>query len=204
MRQDPLTLPVLVLNRVFQPLRVTSTRRAMQMLFCGTARVLDGDGELHDLTAWCGQPVCSGRDDGLPIVGGCLRVPRIIVLRRFARLWRPAVRLTRANVMLRDGHRCRYCGRSGGERPLNIDHVLPRSRGGEDRWDNLVTACQACNRRKGRRTPQEAGMPLRGGVAAPHWMLAARLLNGRPADFPEWEPFVGFRGRPPSPVEDTT
>jgi len=193
--QDPLTLPVLVLNRVFQPLRVTSTRRAIQMLFCGTARALDADGELHDFADWCSRPVRPGRDDALPIVGGSLRVPRIIHLRRFARMWRPTVRLTRRNVMLRDGHRCRYCGRTGGERQLNIDHVLPRARGGEDRWDNLVTACQPCNRRKGKRTPHEAGMQLHGGVAAPHWALAAQLLNGRPANFPEWEPFLASQGR---------
>lgn len=189
---DPLRVPVLVLNRVFQPLRVTTTRRAMRMLFCGSARALDERGELYDFVRWQRLPIRPGVDDALPVVGGSLRVPRIIHLRRFARLWRPAVRLTRRNVMLRDGHRCQYCGRTASERQLNIDHVLPRARGGQDSWDNLVTACQACNRRKGQQTPREAGMPLLRGVAAPHWSLGAQLLNGQPAAFPEWEPFLGI------------
>ncbi|MBW2522692.1 MAG: HNH endonuclease [Deltaproteobacteria bacterium] len=185
-----------MLNRVFQPARVTTARRAMRMLFTGTARALDADGELYDFDRWRRLPVRVGMDDGLPIVGGVLRLPRIVLLRRFARVWRPAVRLTRRNVMLRDEHRCQYCGRTASERSLNIDHVLPRARGGGDRWENLVTACQACNRRKGKRTPREAGMPLLRGVQAPHWSLTAQLLCGRPAAFPEWEPFLGSEARP--------
>jgi 5-methylcytosine-specific restriction endonuclease McrA len=188
---DPLRSPVLVLNRLFQPVRITTARCAFRMLYTGTARALDGDGEFRDFDQWRALPVRDGFDDFVPIVGGRLRIPRIIYLRRYARLWRPSVRLTRRNVMLRDGHRCQYCGRPATERALNIDHVLPRARGGLDSWDNLVTACQSCNRRKGERTPQEAGMPLRRRAAEPRWSLAAQLLAGSPATFDEWEPFLG-------------
>lgn len=187
---DPLALPVLVLNRVFQPVRVASARCAFRMLYAGTARALDADGELYDFDHWRRLPIRAGFDDALPIVGGLLRVPRTIHLRRFAKLWRPAVRLTRRNVMLRDGYRCQYCGRRGPDQGLNIDHVVPRARGGQDAWENLVTACEPCNRRKGERTPTEAGMPLRRRATAPQWSLAARLLGGR-APYGEWEPFLG-------------
>lgn len=187
---DSLQLPVLVLNRVFQPVRITSARFAFRMLFADTARALDQDGEFHDFASWLALPAARG-DDIVPIVGGCLRVPRIIHLRRYSRVWRPAVRLTRRNLMLRDGYRCQYCGRAASERPLNIDHVLPRARGGEDSWENLVIACQSCNRRKGEHTPSEAAMPLRRRASAPRWTVAAQLLAGLATPYAEWEPFLG-------------
>lgn len=68
------------------------------------------------------------------------------------------VDLTRRNIMRRDGMRCQYCGKSNV--PLTIDHILPKSRGGKDEWENLVTACVSCNNFKGNRTPEEAGMKL--------------------------------------------
>jgi len=111
-------------------------------------------------------------------------------LRRYARCRRPTVRLTRRNVMLRDGFQCQYCARRRPTVELDIDHVQPRSRGGPDTWTNLVTACQPCNRRKGRRTPQEANMPLRRRPRAPRWSHAAQLLAGTAGRYKEWEPFL--------------
>jgi hypothetical protein len=192
--RDPLVLPVLVLNRLFQPVRITTARSAVRLLYAGTARALDQHGELHDFEAWRSLPLRDGVDDGLALVQGALRVPRVLLLKRYSRLWRPIVRLTRRNLMLRDGYRCQYCGRSAGERALNIDHVQPRSRGGRESWENLVTACQPCNRRKGERTPLEAGMPLLRRAAAPSWSLAAQLLLGAPAAYEEWLPFLGEHG----------
>jgi 5-methylcytosine-specific restriction endonuclease McrA len=191
---DPLMLPVLVLNRLFQPVRICPARTAVRLLCVGAARALDHRGELHDFPRWRLLPVRDGLDDAIPMVQGVLRVPRVVHLERYAKLWRPLVRLTRRNLMLRDGYRCQYCARSAGERELNIDHVLPRSRGGRDTWENLVTACQPCNRRKGERTPQEAHMPLVRKAAVPSWSLAAQLLLGAPAAYPEWLPFLGEQG----------
>ncbi|HHH30778.1 MAG TPA: HNH endonuclease [Polyangiaceae bacterium] len=187
---DPLALPVLVINRVFQPIRITSARRAVRLLYTGTAHALTEDGELLDFRAWLSLPVREGRDDALPIVNGALRVPRIVHLVRYARMRRPTIRLTRRNLMLRDGYTCQYCLRRRPVRELDIDHVLPRSRGGEDSWTNLVTACQPCNRRKGRRTPSEANMPLRRRPVAPRWSTAAQLLAGTARRYREWEPFL--------------
>ncbi len=189
-RLDPLSLPVLVVNRGFQPIRITTARRALTLLYSGTAQALDGDGELHDFDGWRQLPVRAGQDDPLPIVGGQLRVPRILRLRRYARCWRATVRLSRRNVMLRDGYQCQYCARPFALRELDIDHVVPRSRGGEASWTNLVTACQSCNRRKGRRTPTEAGMPLLRHPIAPRWSHSAQLLAGAPGRYSEWEPFL--------------
>ncbi len=159
LRSDPLTLPVLVVNRFFQPVQITNARRAFLLLFGGAALAIDEVGEMHDFGAWRALPVRAD-DDGLPVVGGSLRVPRVLHLRRYDRVRRPIIRLTRQNVMLRDAHQCQYCGRRPPVRDLNIDHVMPRSRGGATSWENLVACCHPCNNRKGNRTPEEAGMKL--------------------------------------------
>ena len=186
---DPLDLPVLVVNRFFQPVQVTSARRAFLLLFGGAALALDESGDLHDFSAWRKLPVRES-DDGLPIVDGSLRVPRVLHLRRYERLRRPAIRLTRKNLMLRDAHQCQYCARRPPVRDLNIDHVIPRSRGGEDSWENLVTACRVCNLRKGRRTPEEASMRLLRTPAPPRWTATMQILMGTPRPFEEWGPFL--------------
>ncbi|WP_281315969.1 HNH endonuclease [Polyangium sp. y55x31] len=187
--RDPLTLPVLALNRHFHPVQVTTARRAFLLLFGGAAHAIDEAGEVHDFTSWRRLPV-RDTDDGLPIVGGSLRVPRVLHLRRYERVRRPTVRLSRRNVMLRDAHQCQYCLKRPPVRDLNIDHVVPRSRGGVDSWENLVTACRPCNLRKGRRTPEEASMRLLRPPTAPRWSASMLLLLGRPEPFKEWEPFL--------------
>jgi len=130
---------VLVLNASYEPLNITTWRRAMVMVLKGKAEGLE-----HD-------PSRAVRPD--------LLQPTVIRLRQFVRVPYRPLPLTRRNVFQRDGHRCQYCG--SGKEPLSIDHVLPRSRGGADSWDNVTTACLPCNVRKGSRTPREAGMPLR-------------------------------------------
>jgi len=92
--------------------------------------------------------------------------------------------------MMRDGHQCQYCTRRPPVRDLNIDHVIPRSRGGQDSWENLVTACRACNLRKGWRTPDEASMRLIRVPVAPRWSTTMQILMGAPKPFKEWDPFL--------------
>ena len=130
---------VLVLNASYEPLNITTWRRAMVMLLKGKAEGLE-----HD-------PAQQIRSD--------LLLPTVIRLRQFVRVPYKQLPLTRRNVFQRDGHACQYCGFRG--EPLSIDHVQPRSRGGADIWENVTTACLPCNVRKGNRTPREAGMPLR-------------------------------------------
>jgi hypothetical protein len=125
---DALDLPVLVLNRHFEPVQVTSAKRAFVMLYGGAAVALE-NGDAYDFPAWRALPVREP-DEGVPVIGGELRVPRVLHLQRYDRRPRTAVRLSRKNLMLRDGYQCQYCARCGSLRELNIDHVLPRSRGG--------------------------------------------------------------------------
>jgi 5-methylcytosine-specific restriction endonuclease McrA len=186
---DVLSARVLVLNRFYQPVQLTSARRAFVLLYGGAAMAVDEIGDSYDFMAWREVPVREG-DDALPVVGGALRVPRVVHLHRYDRSPRLTIRLTRRNLMLRDGHQCQYCAKKPPLRELNIDHILPRSRGGMDTWENLVTACRICNLRKGWRTPDEASMRLLRPPVRPRWSTTAQILHEAREPFKEWEPFL--------------
>jgi 5-methylcytosine-specific restriction endonuclease McrA len=159
------------------------------LLFGGAAHALDEDGETHDFGRWLTLPVRAS-DDEIPMVHGALRVPRVLHLIRYDRSPRMIVRLTRRNLMLRDEHQCQYCGRRPNVRDLNLDHVLPRCRGGGDSWENLVVSCRQCNLRKGRRTPDEAGMRLLRLPQRPRWTTPAQILLAEREPFVEWHPYL--------------
>ncbi len=133
--------PVLVLNQNYEPLTVCRARRALVLIYQGKAAMLeDGNGFVHAAT----------RTLPLPSV---LRLEYMI--RRPRRRGR---KMTRFEIFNRDGHKCQYCGKQ--TRQLTLDHIIPRFRGGQHTWENVVSACVPCNRRKAGRTPQEAGMKL--------------------------------------------
>jgi len=90
-----------------------------------------------------------------------LRTPAVVRLKKGGTTSKQAVRFSRINVYTRDGFRCQYCGEKKSMRDLNYDHVIPRVKGGQTNWENIVTSCYACNDRKGSRSPEEAGMKLR-------------------------------------------
>jgi 5-methylcytosine-specific restriction endonuclease McrA len=94
--------------------------------------------------------------------------PCVIRLKRYVRLPYRKVALSRNNIFRRDGHQCVYCGT---RHDLTIDHVVPRSQGGRDSWENLATACRTCNTEKGNRTPEEAGMPMRHRPFRPSFIM---------------------------------
>jgi len=184
-----LNQPVLLLNRYCSPVTVTTARRALILLYGGSGRALDERGETYEFSDWRQLPVRND-DEALPIVNGALRIPRVLQLIHYDRVPHTGVRLTRRNLMLRDGWRCQYCGRRGSPRELNVDHVLPRCRGGDDSWENLVASCHSCNRKKGRRTPREAEMPLLSVPVRPRWSTAAQITMSVQSPFSEWRPFL--------------
>lgn len=186
---DVLSRPVLVLNRVFQPVQLTTAKRAFVLLYGGAAHALDEAGEEYDFDLWRSLPVRDD-DDSVSVIGGALRIPRVLHLHRYDRTPKVTVRLTRRNLMFRDAHQCQYCGKTPPLRDLNIDHVMPRSRGGGDTWENLVTACRVCNLRKGWKTPEEANMRLQRRPFRPKWSMTAQLLLGSGTKYREWEPFL--------------
>ncbi len=150
---------VLVLNSLFQAVQITGVKRAFRLFYAGRARAVAPDFTTYDFDNWCDLP--PGFD--APVIHTptrTIRVPHVIQLVYYDKLPRREVRFTRRNIFFRDRNRCQYCGRVLPQGRLNLDHVVPLSRGGVSSWDNVVCACIPCNTRKGNRTPAEAGMTL--------------------------------------------
>jgi 5-methylcytosine-specific restriction endonuclease McrA len=161
---------VLVLNASYEPLNVCSVRRAHVLVFKGKAELIE---EL-------GVPLHSA--------SSTFPWPHVIRLITYVRVPRAVKRkISRRALFARDGWRCVYCG-NGGSR-LTLDHVVPRSRGGESVWENVVTACAPCNHRKGNRTLEEARMELLQLPKPPAPVLFIHLAASRiPTG---WQPYLG-------------
>jgi len=179
---------VLVLNRSYLPVHVTTARRAFSLIFSGSALAVSCDYETFDFDAWI-QLEPEGGEEQVGTPGGRVRVPRVIVLKHFDRVPRRHVRYSRLNIFARDKFTCQYCGRKPARSELNLDHVIPRSLGGRTNWENVVASCVACNRSKGGRTPEQAGLRLRRPPARPRWTPLAALPLAS-ARHEEWRPFL--------------
>jgi 5-methylcytosine-specific restriction endonuclease McrA len=146
---------------------VVNARRAFGLLYKEIAEVISLQGEQYrafDFRSWI-QCVPKGNgaseeEETVRTVSRDILVPRIIRLVTYDKYPRHQVRFNRRNIFARDGNRCQYCGRRFPSSDLSLDHVLPRSSGGDSTWENLVSACRECNARKGGRTPGAAGMKL--------------------------------------------
>jgi 5-methylcytosine-specific restriction endonuclease McrA len=149
---------VLVLNASYEPLNVCSLRRAHVLVYKGKAEVVE---ELD-------KPLRSASDT--------YRWPHVIRLVHYVRVPRMVQRkISRRALFARDNWRCVYCGSSGGR--LTLDHVIPRSRGGDSTWENVVTSCAPCNLRKGNRLPHEIQMVLPARPRPPAPVLFIRLAT---------------------------
>jgi 5-methylcytosine-specific restriction endonuclease McrA len=165
-------LRTLVLDAAFRPLHAIRWQRAMVLDLLDRVDVL----EYYDA-------VVRTSTDAFPL-------PAVVRHRAFVQRGPRRVALTRGNLLARDGCRCQYCGEAFASRELTIDHVLPRSKGGPSTWENLVIACGPCNRRKGDKTPAEAGMPLLTRPRRPMVLTMDRdgLFTG--AHPSEWEEYL--------------
>jgi 5-methylcytosine-specific restriction endonuclease McrA len=149
---------VLVLNATYEPLNVVPLRRAIVLLLKEKAEILEA----------ANRRIRSS-DMSLP-------VPVVIRLLFFVRVPRPlSISFSRRAVMLRDDYTCQYCGAQPAKAELTIDHVLPKVRGGETTWENVVCACKPCNLRKGPRSPEEAGMKLHAPPRRPRYVAVLWL-----------------------------
>jgi len=161
-------LRTLVLNAGYEPLAVVSFKRALVLVMGGKAVIVENDD---------GNPVLSA--------SGQWERPSVILLQRYVRIPSGrAIPVSRRGVLRRDNQRCGYCSSSA----TTIDHVLPRSRGGMDSWENLVACCLRCNNTKGDRTPAEMGWSLRVTPRPPHG--TAWLVRGVERAIPEWDQYL--------------
>jgi 5-methylcytosine-specific restriction endonuclease McrA len=122
---------------------------------------------------------------------GSYPVPAVVRARKHVRVSKKKTALTRRNLMTRDNHQCQYCLKHLSSRHVTLDHVLPRSRGGRNNWENLVICCLACNLKKANRLPAEAGMKLAKTPVEPNHQMPLPYLRNPNTPLPrEWEPFL--------------
>ena len=159
---------VLVLNASYEPLNITSWRRAIVLLLKGKAEQVEHNGRY---------------------IYAEFPLPTVIRLRYYVRVPYKEIPLTRRNLLERDRHTCQYCSYKGEQ--LTLDHIVPRSRGGGDSWENLVAACVRCNVRKGNRTPREANMRLRTQPRKPYSSLHFDIVKHTQGNLnQEWKKYV--------------
>ena len=156
---------VLVLNSDFTPLNVTSLRRGFILVQKGRAEVLQKG------------------DDIITSVGNFVR-PLVIRLKQYIRYRPSSIGVTRRRLFKRDDYSCLYCGSN---KNLTVDHVIPKSKGGSNQWENLATSCHRCNSNKGDNTPEEVGMKLRYKPYAPE--LFSKIVDDYIEDL--WNGFKG-------------
>jgi 5-methylcytosine-specific restriction endonuclease McrA len=167
----------LLLNTTYEPLSVVSWQRAITLLFLGKVEVV------------------RDYDDVIRSVSVTVRRPAVIRLLDMVRRRRVRLAFSRRNLFARDGHHCQYCRRRYPVNELTCDHVTPRARGGRTVWENVVACCVPCNRKKGGRTPEEAGMRLLRTPERPEALPLLYSLHGGLRAPPEpWREFLWAYG----------
>ena len=151
----------LLLNADYLPMDVVNWQRAMTLWFQDKVEII----ETHDREAWA--------------VSFSFKLPSVVRLLRYARVGRrPEVQFSRANIYTRDNYKCQYCLQQCASDDLTFDHVIPVSQGGGKSWDNIVSCCLKCNRKKGARTPEEAEMVLTHRPKKPAYSPIFRVTMG--------------------------
>ena len=134
-----------ILNSNYTHLKIVSWKRGLKLSMTEKVHVVEFYQD-YEISSASGEKV---------------QVPKIIVLKKYIKLPDRMYRPNRRNIFLRDNYSCAYCEKQLEQHELSVDHILPKSRGGKETWENLVTACKVCNCLKGDRTPEEANMPIR-------------------------------------------
>jgi 5-methylcytosine-specific restriction endonuclease McrA len=189
---------VLVLNKTFVAVHIISVRRAFCLLCKDLAEVVsldDGQFNTYDFASWSELSAFRAAhfrqedDDWVRTINTEIQVPRVIRLTGYDRLPKQTVKFNRRNIFARDNNQCQFCGKKFPTSELSLDHVVPRSQGGQSTWENIVCACVSCNVRKGGWTPKEANMALIRKPEKPKRspMLNLKLTNRK---YQTWKTFL--------------
>jgi len=181
---------VLVLNRAYQPINVTTVKRAFCMIYAGIAKIVDEQYRTFDFESWSELSV-NANQESIGIIGKIIRVPRVIISMTYEKIPKKRVRFSRYNIFARDKNTCQYCGIVYPRIDLNLDHVIPRSKGGMSTWENVVASCIDCNRKKGGRTPEQARMKLIKKPSKPNWTASLRF-SLKALKYNEWKQFINI------------
>jgi 5-methylcytosine-specific restriction endonuclease McrA len=182
---------VLVLNRNWQAINIRTPQDAFCQMATNVATALDIDGDnIRPVTwyEWITRPIRAG-DNAVHTARGAIRVPTVIVALNFAKVPKTRPKLSAKNIRERDGNRCQYTGKLLRPDEGSLDHVVPRSRGGADTWENLVWSAKEVNQRKADRLPHEAGLKLLNVPRAPKELPVTSLLRNAHG-VAEWKLFL--------------
>lgn len=181
---------VLVLNRSYIPINITTVRRAFILLYEGMAKAVNRQFETFDFETWSDLSV-EAHHEAVGLVNRVVRVPRVILLSAYDRVPKRHIRFSRHNIYLRDGNTCQFCGKKFSRSDLNLDHIIPKAQGGKTTWENVVTSCIPCNRTKGGVSPAQVGMKLIRPAARPRWtpFMDFGLKEIR---YDEWRPYFNI------------
>lgn len=189
---------VLVLNRLWQPVNIVGVERAFSLLLQDHAQVIytgDENFRLMDSVAWLElsqEASLEGNEAYIQTVRLRIRMPKVVLLRYYDKLPTKEIKFTRDNLFERDDYRCQYCGNHFDAVLLNMDHVIPRDRGGRTSWENIVTSCIKCNSRKANRLPHQANMHLIRKPERPKWRPFVSSLIGQSYDS-DWDHFINLK-----------
>jgi 5-methylcytosine-specific restriction endonuclease McrA len=189
---------ILVLNRLWQPVNIVGVERAFNLLLRDHAQVIyTGDESflMMNSAEWLQLSEEASPDENeayIQTVRLRIRVPKVLLLRSYDRLPAQEVKFTRENLFERDDYRCQYCGKHFESLQLNMDHVIPRDRGGRTSWENIVTSCISCNSRKANRLPHQAHMHLIRKPERPRWRPFVSSLIGQ-SDDSDWDHFINLK-----------
>ena len=183
----------LVLNKNWVAVTVTTSFGALISMCRERSQAMCPDTyEIYDLEEWIERSVSKANDLTPEQVIYTTRLPierpEIIILSEYGGIPFKQVNFTRRNLYKRDNYTCQYCVEGFTPRDLTIDHVIPRSRGGVNNWNNCVTSCESCNSKKANRTPQESGMTLVKQPKTPKWTPIAGMLPAMRPD--SWDKFL--------------
>ena len=188
----------LVLNRLWQAVNVVGVERAFSLLSLDHAQVIyaeDGSFRVFDGPSWFEH--CKELEDNpnarvIHTVSQKVVVPSVLLLRSYDRMLMQDIKFNRQNLLERDDYKCQYCGKILPTKELNMDHVIPRDRGGQTSWENVVTSCIRCNSRKGNRLPHEAGMRLLRRPQKPRWRPFVSSIDEDECD-ESWIQFMNLK-----------
>ena len=185
----------LVLNRLWQPVNVVGVERAFSLLSLDHAQVIYAEDEsfrVFNAATWfefCKEAEAGRGARTIRTVNQTVIVPSVLLLRTYDRILLQEMKFNRQNLLERDDYRCQYCGKTFAPKELNMDHVLPKDRGGGTSWENVVTSCIRCNSRKSNRLPREAGMSLLKEPKRPSRRPFVSSLYGKQLE-KAWEFFI--------------
>lgn len=183
-----LNKPVMVLNKSWMAIRVVPTHKAFTYLFAEKASAIDvKDWNVYGWDQWVRKGLSKDAYGVIHTSSEDVEIPEIIVLSTYNKIFRKKIGATKKNIYIRDGYTCQYTGKKIKKSEADIDHIIPKSRGGKDTWGNMVVCTKKINRKKRNKTPQEAGLKL---IRKPREFIDQRMtIEGFPINYKGKTPF---------------